>query len=170
MCGVDAEHHAAKAHPFTLDAITASYVQVALHGATYQETLQEACQRAARDAFVEQTYEVFDVDCRRALENATRPGRVVVELETGGGLVGEDPDPDRRILIRQNEHWSKQFATLVAASIYAYMARPELRVGQQLVVTRCAGEEFSLTVKGFSTSAKFVLLHVSDVEGIIHNA
>ncbi len=168
MCGVDKEHHDAKAHPFTTEEITASYVAVALHGATYEENIREAVQRAARDAFVEQQYEVFDVDARRALENATKPGRVVVELETGGGLVGEGADPSTRIYVRQNESWVQQFATLVAMSEHVWEIRPELHVGQQVIVTRCAGEEFLLSVKGFSIPARFTLLHVSDVEGIIH--
>lgn len=168
MCGVNRTHHAAKAHPFTTETITASYVFVALHGATYEENLRDAVQRAARDAFIEQKYEVFDVDARRALEHATKPGRVVVELETGGGLVGENVDPSKRIYVKQNEGWVQQFATLVAASAHAYDTRPELRVGQQVIVTRCAGEEFLLSVKGFSIPARFTLLHVSDVEGIIH--
>jgi hypothetical protein len=168
MCGVVREHHEAKAHPYTEDEITPSYVQTALGGASYGETITEKCQRKAREAFLDGRHEVFDLDCRKAIENATTPGRVIVELETGGGLVGEHPDPERRIFVRQNESWVKQFCVVVAISDHAQWVRPELRVGQQVVVTRCAGEEFLLTVKGFSFPARFQIVHVSDVEGIIH--
>lgn len=168
MCGVVKEHHEAKAHPYTEDEITASFVQAVLKGASYEETTVEKCQRRAREAFLDGRYEVFDIDCRKALENATRPGRVIVELETGGGLIGEHPDPEKRIFVRQNESWVKQFAIVVAISEYALICRPELRIGQQVIVTRCSGEDFALSVQGFSFPAKFMLLHVSDVEGIVH--
>jgi hypothetical protein len=170
MCGVVREHHEFKAHPYTEDEITADYTMIALRGASFEETLVERCQRKAREAFKDGRHEVFDLDCRKAIENATRPGRVIVELETGGGLVGDHPNPEKRIFVRQNESWVKQFAILVAASDYALVVCPELRVGQQLIVTRCAGEEFLLSVEGFSFPARFMILHVSDVEGVVRDS
>jgi hypothetical protein len=170
MCGVVREHHEFKAHPYTEEEITARYVVLSLKGATFYETLVERCQRIAREAFLDGRYEVFDIDCRKAIENATTPGRVVIELETGGGLVGENPDPEKRLFIRQNESWVKQFSRVVAISHLAQEVRPELRVGQQVVVTRCAGEEFLLSVKSFSFPARFQIVHISDIEGIIHHA
>jgi hypothetical protein len=94
-------------------------------------------------------------------------GRCVIELFSGRGLVGNHPDPTKRIFIVQNESWPSVFARVVALTSFARRRQPSLRVGQRVIVERSMTDKLRFrTPTSGELLALFQVIHVDDIYAI----
>lgn len=108
-----------------------------------------------------------DIDLGDLRPSPHPPGRTIIELFTGRGLVGNHPDPSKRIYIVQNEAWPSVFAHVVALSEFARTRQPALRVGQRVIVERSMTDLVKFrTPSSGETLAKFQVIHVDDIYAI----
>lgn len=108
-----------------------------------------------------------DIDLGDLRPNPHPPGRTIIELFTGRGLVGDNPDPSKRIYIVQNEAWPSVFAHVVALSDHARKREPALRVGQRVIVERSMVDKIGFrTPSSGETLAKFQVIHCDDIYAI----
>lgn len=108
-----------------------------------------------------------DIDLGEVRNCGHPPGRAIVEMFTGRGLVGNDPDPRKRIYIAQNEDWPTVFAHVVMLSPFARKREPALRVGQRVIVERTMSDKIHVwTPLSGITTAMFHVVHVDDIYAI----
>lgn len=103
-----------------------------------------------------------DIDLGDLRPSGLPPGRAIIEPFTGRGLVGENPDPNKRIYIVENPDWPALFAHVVQLSDHARIRSPLLRVGQRVIIERNESEKFHIRTSGDYT-ALFAVIHVDDI-------
>lgn len=108
-----------------------------------------------------------DVDIAEYRSSGQKPGRAIIELHTGRGFTGQNPDPNKRIYVVQNEAWPSVFAHIIALSTQARARYPILRVGQRIIIERSMADKIRVyTPTGGNQPAVFHVLHVDDIHAI----
>lgn len=188
ICGLPKTLHFYKSHPYGAQYKAASYkldslgintaAVVGLEVESFYDTIQAEGREMFKNGMLMENGErlklsAFDGDYRHDIDfgdlhpNPHPPGRTIVELFTGRGFVGENPDPSKRIYIVQNEAWPSVFAHVVALSDYARKRQPKLRVGQRVIVERSMSDIVSMrTPSSGDAVAKFQVIHVDDIYAI----
>lgn len=188
VCGLPKTLHFYKSHPYGAQYKKASYKLDSLgintdavvgleDESTYERVQAEGREMWKNGMLMEDGlrlhYKPFDGDYYHDVDlgefRSARyvAGRCIVELFTGRGLVGENPDPSKRIYIVQNEAWPSVFAHVVALSSFARARQPALRVGQRVIVERSMTEKLKFhTPTSGEIFATFQVIHVDDIYAI----
>jgi hypothetical protein len=187
VCGLPKTLHFYKSHPYSPQYAKATYkldsmgvnTDALVEGDTFTQRIQAEGRQMFRDWTLlengnsmklrvgpDEDYR-HDVDLGELRPTGHPPGRAVIELFSGKGLVGQHPDPAKRIYIVQNEDWPSVFATVVGLSAQARKREPLLRVGQRVIVERSMAERIRVyTQLGGNQPAIFQVLHVDDIYAI----
>jgi hypothetical protein len=190
ICGLPKTLHFYKSHPYGAQYKAASYKLDSLGINTdavvgLEDTFIDMVQSEGREMFkngmlieepgreVRLKLRPHDGDYRRDVDlgdsrsSGHPPGRAIIEQFAGRGLVGDNPDPAKRIYIVQNADWPSVFAHVVALSSFARARQPALRVGQRAIIERSMTDRIAFRTPSSGDSlARFQVIHVDDIYAI----